>query len=125
MKSNIVSESSLHKLHAYERASLNLCFIRISILRVLIFPRNNPIIFPRTPERNRPMDISFFMLIFICFRRPSPTCPADRQPLSREKVFLNTLMQVTHAVTQTRDRRIIPYHYIIYIACEHRRISLC
>ncbi|XP_078350497.1 TNF receptor-associated factor 3-like [Oculina patagonica] len=25
-------------------------------------------------------------------RRPSPTCPADRQPLSREKVFLNTLI---------------------------------
>ena len=40
---------------------------------------------------------AFFLCIFFFFRRPSPTCPADKQPLSREKV------NQTDAVTQTRD----------------------
>ena len=31
----------------------------------------------------------FYLIISFSFRRPSPSCPADRQLLSREKVFIN------------------------------------
>ena len=45
--------------------------------------------------------VEFLQLFTISlFRRPSPTCPADRQPLSREKVLVNQ----TKTITQAGDR---------------------
>ena len=44
--------------------------------------------------------ILVFNVNFSLFRRSSPTCPADRQRLSREKVFHSLCL--SHAVTQWR-----------------------
>ena len=77
---------------------------------------NNPVIFPR---------MGGYFFLFLCkfwfYRRPSPTCPADRQPLSRDKVFNHEVRALTGHANQQVQFIIINAYY--HTTLWHVRIS--
>ena len=80
------------------------CYFNITLylewFRTRTSGNTNPMIFSR---------MGGYLFVFLCkfwfYRWPSPTCPADRQPLSREKVF-------NHASCVRGSRKLLHSMYV-------------